>query len=220
MSNSNTLSVEQLEAEEKEALKDVEIKRELPPSQEIPVSEEESKKDEPVINNPYIKFLNDLLKSNQEHQSEEAKQVAESEKFEFTKINGEPPVTFTLGDLARSADIRIRELQRKWSRVNNALRLARSSYLKEDEEGYNEFKISDYLGVSLFKDAGITGESSREQVIEVLDELNEKVYQERLETLAKEFFGITPEEIDSVYVYKKVTFLTDIAFSIYSVRPY
>ncbi|MDR4491391.1 MAG: hypothetical protein R2685_10900 [Candidatus Nitrosocosmicus sp.] len=217
--SSTQLTADQIEQEELQALKETpnveeesgEIKRELPSSQE---NEEAG-----VITNPYIKYLNDTFTKNQEKQSEEAKEIAESGSFTFTKLNGEK-VSFKLGELGRSADIEIRDIQRKWIKVRNAVAKVRNSYLNKDDENYQEFKIQDYLGVPLFKNAGITSETGRDEVIEILDDLNEQIYQERLEIFSRIFFGITPEQIDNEFVYKRVTFLSDIAYSVYSTRPY
>ncbi len=222
MSSSNTSQVlednienEELEAfnESKQESKVLDIQEDEKPIE----TDAQEQRDDQL--NPYLQFLADTFDKNAQNQQSEALEITESGDFPFYKQNGEE-VVLRYALLTREQDVKVRSMQRKWVKVRNLTKKAHDSDRDpENDKQYQEFNIKDYVGNSLTR-GKITGETSKDEVLETLDELNEQIYQERLEVFAECFFGITKEQIDTVYSYKRLTFLLEVAYSSYSTVPY
>lgn len=221
-SNTSQVLEDNIEKEELEALNESNSKKESEvldiQDDEKPIEQDaQAQKDDQL--NPYLQFLAETFDKNQEKQQAEAVEITDSGEYPFYKQNGEE-VVLKYGMLTRDQDVRVRAMQRKWVKVRNLLKKVHDSQRDpENDKQYQEFNIKDYMGNSLTR-GKITGESSVEEVIEFLDELHEQIYQERLEVFAECFFGITKEQIDTVYAYKRMTFLLEVAYSSYSTVPY
>lgn len=187
---------------------------------EVTITEEEQQQESgPNIEiNTYLTYLGELLDENQKGQSERAKSIVESGDYEIKKTNGEK-VKLTYNLLNRKQDEEVRSIQRKYNKIRILTEKLRNSYLdSEKDPKYQEFKVTDYLANPNLK-TRITGESSREEVQEALDEVYEELFSQRLDIFIRDFFGISDEQIDE-FMYKELTFIAEVAFSEYSTQPY
>ena len=171
--------------------------------------DEKPVKDEDIELNPYVQFMADTFTENQKQQSDRAKSIVESGDYKVKKVNGEE-VTLTYNMLNRKQDVDVRSAQRKW------VKLRQLGIDLRDEK--KEFNVKDYISNPFLK-GQIDGDMSREAVLEIVDTVQEEVFQERLAIYADAFFGISPEQIDD-YIYKELTFILDVAYSSYSTVPY
>lgn len=212
-----------------EELGEAEIKREDNPStddtkKEILLEEAEN----PIAENPYVTLLTETFGNNQKAQNERAQQIVETQVFTIKKSdNTEEELHYRL--LNRSEDLEVRNIQRKWFKVKALADKLRPSFLspkitnKEtgeeiDNKDYKEFDIKEYVTNPLLK-GKVTAEMSKDEVSEVIDQELDDIFAQRFNIFTKAFFGIEPEKVDE-YQYKDLTFLLDVAYSIYSTVPY
>jgi hypothetical protein len=207
-----------------EEMGELEEKREENPTNEEIVLETA---ENPIKENPYVTLLTETFTGNQKAQNERAQEIVESQIFTVQKADGtEATLNYKL--LNRSEDLQVRNIQRKWFKAKALADKLRPSFLspkrknKEGEEidnkDYVEFNIKEYVNNPLLK-GKISGESTKEEVSEVIDELLDDLFIERFNIFTKAFFGLDESEVDD-YKYKDLTFMLDVAYSVYSTVPY
>lgn len=213
-------SKEELSDEDQRLLKEelgaTEIKREDNPSKED-VKLDIASEEKPTNTNPYVTVLTETFNENQKEQNERAEQIVETQEFVIKKVDGTEE-TLDYKNLSRSQDLQVRNIQRKWFKIKSLSDKLRLSFLDEEHKDYKPFDIKDYTGSPLLK-GKVTSDMSKDEVSEVLDELSEEVFGERFNKFAECFFGITQDKVDE-YKYKDLTFILDVAYSVYSTVPY
>lgn len=181
----------------------------------------------PIKENPYVTLLTETFNGNQKTQNERAQQIVESQSFMIKKADGtEEELQYRL--LNRSEDLEVRNIQRKWFKVKALADKLRPSFLsptiknKAGEEvknkDYKEFNIKEFATNPLLK-GDVTGEMSKDEVSEIIDQKLDDIFAERFNIFSRAFFGIPLEKVDE-YQYKDLTFLLDVAYSVYSTVPY
>lgn len=173
--------------------------------------------EKPTNTNPYVTVLTETFNDNQKEQNERAQKIVETQEFVIRKTDGTEE-TLDYKNLSRSQDLEVRNIQRKWFKVKSLSDKLRLSFLDEDNKDYKAFDIKDFTGSPLLK-GKVTSDMTKDEVSEVLDLLSEEVFAERFNKFAECFFGITQDKVDE-YKYKDLTFILDVAYSVYSTVPY
>lgn len=217
------LSEEDMIKEELAILKETqkEKKTKVPePEEPHPVEETKDREQDAIQveeTNTYLSYLGDLLANNQKGQTERAKKMVESNEYSIKKTNGEvEELNYNL--LNRQQDSEVRAIQRKYNKIRILTDKIRNTYRSKEDPKFEEFKVAEYMENSVLK-GRITGESTRDEVQEAIDEVYEELFGQRLDVFLKDFFGITEDQIEN-YMYKELTFVTEVAFSEYSTTPY
>lgn len=206
-----------------EEMGELEEKREDNPNEEIVLETAEN----PIKENPYVTLLTETFTGNQKAQNERAQEIVESQVFTVQKSDGtEATLNYKL--LNRSEDLQVRNIQRKWFKAKALADKLRPSFLSPkrknkdgeeiDNKDYVEFNIKEFATNPLLK-GKISGDATKEEVSEVIDELLDDLFIERFNIFTKAFFGLDESEVDD-YKYKDLTFMLDVAYSIYSTVPY
>ena len=168
--------------------------------------------------NDYFNYLAEIFSDNQKKQSERAKEIVKNSNYQATRIDGTTE-KITYHKLNRSQDMEVRNIQRQYNKIRGLSEKLRNSYRDpEKDPKYEEFKIAEFVTSSLLK-GKIDGDTPRETVAEVLDEEYERIFSERFDIFTRYFFGLSVEQVEN-YVYKDLTYLTDVAYSEYSATPY
>ncbi len=175
---------------------------------EQPLSSEEKLEEEKP--NPYAEFLSSQWQKNNEIQTDEAKRIIEENDWEVDLVNGgKEKLTYKM--LNRSEDVEVKKAQKDWLRMRTLLIKIRDPKYK--------FDIKDFIGNKILREAGVTGDTVSEEVAEIIESELDRLYDIRNNVLARCFFNILEENIDK-YVYKKLTFTIDVAYSNYTSVPY
>jgi hypothetical protein len=169
--------------------------------------------------NDYFNYLSEVFAENQKKQSERAKDIVKDSNYQVAKIDGSGQEKLTYHKLNRSQDMEVRSIQREYNKIRGLSEKLRNSYRDPDKDKkYEEFKIAEFVTSSLLK-GKIDGNSKREAVSEVIDEVYERIFNERFDIFMRDFFALTEDQIEK-YVYKDLTYLADVAYSEYSATPY
>lgn len=194
----------------KEELEAINEKPELDvTTDEQPLSREE--KEEDGKPNVYAEFLSAQWQKNNEEQTAEAKRIIEQNDWVIQTIDGKTE-TLTYKLLNRSEDVDVKKAQKNWLHMRGLM-----LKLRGYEEG--QFNIKDFINNKHLREAGVTGETTPEDLEDIIQTKLDELYDIRNNVLANAFFNLQEEDIDK-YVYKKLTFLIDVAYSNYTSVPY